>query len=199
MSRGPGHVERSIRRLFDTRPDEAFCLRDVIEWVWPDVIPGEKHRISAARAARSVVAKDLDWVSRAAPGGTTWFWNLASPASRAMYDMLGMSGSRGRVPRHGSNSGAVTRQEALQRLPREAEAYRDLCARHVTRRPRLAGLTAAERADLERDEERCRSILGEHGKELWDRGWSTAEITDVLTRAQVAADAAFDKFWNENT
>jgi hypothetical protein len=216
MSRGPGHVEKGIRHLFDTHPDEAFSLRDVIEWIWPDVIPGEKHRISAARAARTVVAKDLDWVSRAAPGGTTWFWNLASPASRAMYDMLGasrpwtrpgkiMSGRRGRVPRRGSNSRQMSRAEALERLQpggADHQMVRDLeavCDRHRARRPELVGLSVEERLWNSFLSEKQRSMMPERGRPLLDRGWSIHEITDVLTRAQVAADAAFDKFWDENT
>lgn len=216
MSRGPGHVERSIRHLFNTRPDEAFCLRDIIGWVWPDVIPGEPQRISAARAARAVVAKDLDWVSHANSGGTTWFWNLASPQSRALYETLGasrpgsragkiMSGRRGRVPRRGSNSGAVTRQEALERLRpggADHQAVRDLeavCERHKARRAELLGLTVEERLWNSLLAETQRRIMPPRGRALLDRGWSADAITDLYRRAQEAADAAFDNCWNENT
>jgi hypothetical protein len=216
MSRGPGHVERSIRQLFYTHPDEAFSLKDVVEWCWPDVIPGEKHRISAARAAKAVVAKDVDWVSRAIPGGTTWFWNMASPQSVAMYDMLGasrprsrpgkiMSGRGGRVPRPGSNSRQFARDEALERLQpggADYQAVRDLeavCARHRGRRSELVGLTTEERLWDSHVAEVARRLLPERGRALLDNGWTSDEIAEVYQRAQAVADRAFNKFLDRHT
>jgi hypothetical protein len=167
------------------------------------IIIGLEWRLPPACAA--VVDKDVDWVRTAIPGGAVWFSNTASPRSVAMWHMLGRNVPGGvvhgfrKTSRRGSNSGHVSRQEALDRLPQEATHYEAACARHVARRPRLVDLTAAERTELERHEEQCRSCLGERGKELWDRGWSVDDIVDVLNRAQAAADAAFNKCLDDAT
>lgn len=219
MSRGPGHVERSVRRLFDEHPDEAFSLKDVVEFCYPGVIiPGDKHRVAVARAARAVLARDVDWVSEAIPGGTTWFYNMASPMSVAMWHMIGappkpqriMARRRGLIPRRGSNSGRMTSQEALERLRpggsdhRLVQRLEAVCELHRGRRKRLAGLNAEQRQELVEQEEReanaaaaerrFREYLGPVGSALfYDDGWTHEDIDILYTEAEKAGRIAARK------
>jgi hypothetical protein len=62
MSRGPGRVERSIRRLMDVRPDEAFTIGDLCWWVYPAIsLVERKHRNAVLRAANRIVEGDDTW------------------------------------------------------------------------------------------------------------------------------------------
>jgi hypothetical protein len=67
MSRGPGHVERAIERLFVDNPDAAFLIADLVAAVFHRRLTIEKrHRVSIGRAAKHVAERRW-W-------GTIW-WN----------------------------------------------------------------------------------------------------------------------------
>lgn len=197
MSRGPGHVERSIRALFDEHPDEAWSLRELAEACYPAVIPQERHLGATRRAAAKVLARDVDWVSSTGVGSTLWFYNLASAQSVAMWWLIGHSMPVGRIMSRGSNSGHMTRQEALQRLRPGGRSHdllrlhRGEVERHIARRPHLVGFTPEERYEIEQDVESRRRHHTDEGKILFDMGWSTTEITSALNLAQVAANKAW--------
>jgi hypothetical protein len=93
MSRGPGRIERAIRELFDTHPDEAFTTDELCAHCYDLGCSYEikrKHRVAVTRAANKVIADGLDWRVR-------WSWtqghmlicyNAASLQSVARLDVL---------------------------------------------------------------------------------------------------------------
>src|SRR4051812_44636781 len=60
MSRGPGQIERAIRQIFDTHPDQAWPTEVLAAWCYG--LPVEHwHTVSVLRAAHKVVAVDPHW------------------------------------------------------------------------------------------------------------------------------------------
>jgi hypothetical protein len=79
MSRGPGRIERDIRRLFDLHPDLAFTTEELAEHCFPSAGSIErKHRVSVLRAAHSVISKDPNWRQIGGRGACIVFANLDS-------------------------------------------------------------------------------------------------------------------------
>src|SRR5579864_2909876 len=55
MSRGPGHIQRTILALIEAEPDGAWTTRQLCAAVYPDVrCPAKKHRIAVNRALRQM-------------------------------------------------------------------------------------------------------------------------------------------------
>ena len=56
MSRGPGHVEKTLRELFANNPTDAFTTEELVAAAYPGVNRIEKkHRVSVLRATRRIV------------------------------------------------------------------------------------------------------------------------------------------------
>jgi hypothetical protein len=92
MRRGPGHIERAIRGLFDVSPHRAFLTADLVRRCFPGVDRIErKHEVSVLRAARKIVASDPDWCSWRREWGSIFF-NHANLQSYALFEILRSEG-----------------------------------------------------------------------------------------------------------
>ncbi len=63
MSKGPGHVERTIHDLIEQAPDGAWTVSDLSHAVYGIWEPEKKHRVSIKRTMKRVCA-DSKWVTR---------------------------------------------------------------------------------------------------------------------------------------
>lgn len=72
MSRGPGHIERTIKELFVAEPDAAFTTEQLCRKVYPRIRHVlKKHRVAVLRAAKKL---QLHWkMSEGGPGRTLTF------------------------------------------------------------------------------------------------------------------------------
>jgi hypothetical protein len=62
MSRGPGHVERRVEKLFTRNPTKTFSTGDLIAKVYPGLEWIEKkHRVAVLRAATKVALRLGNW------------------------------------------------------------------------------------------------------------------------------------------
>jgi hypothetical protein len=94
MSKGPGRIERMIRRLFDANPDRAFITDELVEHCYPDAeFIEKKHTVSILRAAHRVVARDPDWQAWAIGDGRNiglCFFNMDNVESYALGWLIRM-------------------------------------------------------------------------------------------------------------
>ena len=93
MSKGPGRVEQAIRELFSANPREAFTSGDLVAAVFPGIQEiHKKHQVSILRAARRMIASDLNWrMSRAETrGGPSIFYNAGDEWSYGLHRLLCM-------------------------------------------------------------------------------------------------------------
>ena len=54
MSRGPGHLERALRALFDASPDLAFVTVELVEHCFPDIAEKDIRRKHVNHAATMI-------------------------------------------------------------------------------------------------------------------------------------------------
>ena len=104
MSRGPGHIQRTIAEAFAGNPDKVFTVRALCKLVWPGyshLWPDHKHRSAVLRAAGKV-ASDAGWIkfSLYHMANETSFISAGHPlagnvkgtlSQRAIADVLGVS------------------------------------------------------------------------------------------------------------
>jgi hypothetical protein len=60
MSRGLGHVQRAITRLFADNPDTAFTITDLARAVYSRDLIEDRHRVAVGQAVKRV-AQQLWW------------------------------------------------------------------------------------------------------------------------------------------
>jgi hypothetical protein len=61
MSRGPGHIERTIRFLFENDPDAVFTIDELCWEVYANTRIEKKHTVAVLRAVRSLIRKGAPW------------------------------------------------------------------------------------------------------------------------------------------
>ncbi len=87
MSRGPGKIQTTIRRLMDERPDWAWTVEDLCDEVYDiDDEPEKKHRVAVLRVINRIAETDPDWRLSEShqTGGTRILFNAANVHSRAL-------------------------------------------------------------------------------------------------------------------
>jgi hypothetical protein len=87
MSKGPGRIERALAEIFDSERDNAFTLDDLCERIYPAARWTEtKHRISIARAARSLAKRrpEIQFLRGHGLGGALVFFRHDEVMSYAM-------------------------------------------------------------------------------------------------------------------
>lgn len=62
MSKGPGRIQRAIKELFESEPDNAFTTTELCERVYDVEETDKRHRIAVIRAAKKIPGLDY-WVS----------------------------------------------------------------------------------------------------------------------------------------
>ena len=86
MSKGPGHVERTIEAAFTASPSATFTVEDLCAVAYPGVNRVEKkHRVAVLRAADKAAAR-VGWRGRRAdrPGHAVIYFNLINVHSYAL-------------------------------------------------------------------------------------------------------------------
>jgi len=85
MSKGPGHIERAIEKLFEAKPNDAFSTRELCACVYAARVE-RKHRVAVIRAANNVRARMPDWHAMGSDrrGHEAIFYNHASLMSYAL-------------------------------------------------------------------------------------------------------------------
>lgn len=85
MSRGPGHIERTLKALFATEPNAAFTTEELACRVYPHIKHVQKkHRVAVIRTAK----KFLPWrMSDGGAGRTLVFYTSGNEASYALARM----------------------------------------------------------------------------------------------------------------
>ena len=84
MSRGPGRVQRRIKKLMQLEPSGAWTVEDLCDRVFEGTHQIEKkHRVSVIRALRAVVAGDPSWhvLQPDRFGGTLILVNRSGPST----------------------------------------------------------------------------------------------------------------------
>jgi hypothetical protein len=83
MSRGPGHIQRKLERVFANNPDGVFILEDFIECAYSGLKSSEKkHRVAVARAAKAVAGRvGWNWRHGNGAGSNLIFFNMRSVPS----------------------------------------------------------------------------------------------------------------------
>jgi hypothetical protein len=170
MSRGPGHVQRAIRALFDANPDTAFTTEEIAAAAFAARVlaggaytveeiaaagPGWADRsgcVAALRAVRRVLAGDPDWRARRLTRRCGWVFYNAASFSSTLFSMHWRRRPRPTGQWHATKS----MQEALTSGDPWAVRERECAAAEVQRH-------IAER-DAPTPEERARRAA-EHAQE----------------------------------
>jgi hypothetical protein len=101
MSKGPGHIERTLVALFESNPDGAFSTGELVTAVYGVNRYGaeKKHEVAVLRTARK-----LTWTGWTSLRGETWgrglvFYNTGSAYSYGLARLR----AEGFAERYGSN------------------------------------------------------------------------------------------------
>lgn len=81
MSRGPGHVQRTIAAVFVAEPSRAFRVSELAELVYPGEVIEKRHTDAVDRAIRKLIpVLGLRRCRVGAPKQRSWFnsWGLIS-------------------------------------------------------------------------------------------------------------------------
>jgi hypothetical protein len=66
MSRGPGHVARNLKGIFDRSPDGIFTTETLCRRVYRIVRPEKRHRVAVLRALKSLARTSMPTLWRRA-------------------------------------------------------------------------------------------------------------------------------------
>jgi hypothetical protein len=73
MSRGPGHVERTVEALFTSNPTSTYSTSELVAAVYPGVNRAEKkHRVAVLRAATKIAKRLGGWAKWICE---RWYWD----------------------------------------------------------------------------------------------------------------------------